>query len=350
VISRLLGRCRQRHLVFEVTSDCNHRCPHCYNAWKNPGRYEPPAVLGTRETLAMLADVLDQTNAKLVSLSGGEPLLRPDLLEIVDFLAGRGVAMNLLTNGTLLDERTIGRLGEAISIYELPLLSCRREVHDRLSGKDGAFDGVTLAVANLKKSGHRVVCVFVATAENIDDWRSTAELAIALGADGIMLNRFNAGGAGRENLDRLAVRPSRLAAMLDEAQQIAETYSISISCSIAMPPCLFNHNRWPSLGFGFCSAGTANAYYTLDPLGNLRPCNHSPTILGNVRESSFAELAHGQTMRAFMAARPAMCGGCKWEKRCKGGCKAAAEACYGSLIEPEPILRFSGPDAPQPPG
>ena len=106
----------------------------------------------------------------------------------------------------------------------------------------------------------RVVCVFVATRLNLPRWRDTAELAIALEADGIMFNRFNPGGTGGRNVELLQASPEDLAAALDVAQQLADRYEIAISCSIPMPPCLFDASRWPRLGFGFCAAGTERAY------------------------------------------------------------------------------------------
>lgn len=341
-------RRRQQSFVFEVTQACNHDCLHCYNVWKNPAGY-PAGELGTDETLAMLGTMLDQTGASLVSLSGGEPLLRADICDIVDFLVGRGTAVNLITNGSLLDARGVARLAPGkISVFELPLLSVEREVHDRMSGAPGAFDRVTMAIADLKAAGQVVVCVFVAARMNLATWRQTAELAIALGADGLMFNRFNPGGAGWRNFEALQAPPEALAAALEEAQDIAEQYDFPISCSIAMPPCLFEHGRYPKLTFGYCAAGTDRAYYTLDPTGNVRPCNHSPTILGNIRERTFAELAGGAVMKDFVAARPAFCGGCRLEDECLGGCKAAAEACYGSPWKCDPFLAAHADRAARP--
>ena len=80
-----------------------------------------------------------------------------------------------------------------------------------------------------------------------------------------------------------------------------------------MPPCLFDHARYGHLSFGFCAAGTERAYYTLDPLGNLRPCNQSPLILGNMvgqlselpPRRSFRAMAGSRAMKDFMTARPA---------------------------------------------
>lgn len=329
---------RQGSFVFEVTQRCNHDCPHCYNAWKNPVDY-PDGELDTAQTLAILDKMLRETGAEMVSISGGEPLLRRDIFEVVDFLVERSVAVNLISNGSLLDASAIGRLsGGKIGLFELPLLSCEREIHDRLSGVEGAFDRVTMAIAELKAAGQRVVGVFVATKLNLPTWRATAELGIALGLDGIMFNRFNPGGRGFDNLDLLQAPPSDIQAALDVAEQISETYDSPISCSIAMPPCLIDTARYQRLSFGFCAAGTERAYYALDPLGNVRPCNHSPLILGNIREESFWSMVDGRCMSEFCSARPEYCSGCRFERECQGGCKAAAEACYGSASAMDPFL------------
>ena len=328
----------QPSFVFELTQRCNHDCLHCYNAWKAPVDY-PMGELGTAETLAMLGKMLDDTGASLVTLSGGEPMLRTDVFHVVDFLRARGVGVNLITNGSLLSDAAIARFGpDKIGVFELPLLSCEREIHDRMSGRAGAFDDATLAITELKSAGGRVVAVFVATKLNLHTWRETTEMALALGVDGVMFNRFNPGGCGFANLDRLQVSPRELSDALEIAESMCVEFDLPISCSIAMPPCLFETGRDPHLGFGFCAAGTERAYYTLDPLGNVRPCNHSATILGNIREGSFWDMADGPAMRIFMAARPEFCSGCGVESECQGGCKAAAEVCFGSANEMDPFL------------
>jgi PqqA peptide cyclase len=340
---------RHQSLVFEVTQRCNHDCPHCYNAWKNAAPYPPAPPLSTCETLGMLDKVLDETGARLVSLSGGEPMLRPDIYQIVDFLGARGVSTNLITNGSLLTEEAIDRLSpDKISIFELPLLSVDRAIHDLLSGSPGAFDRVTLAIANLKAARQRVVTVFVATKWNLPTWPETAELAFALGADGIMFNRFNPGGEGGRHIEELQASPEELTVALDVAEKFGTQYDLSISCSIAMPPCLFDTSRYKRLTFGFCAAGTERAYYTIDPVGNLRPCNHSPTILGNVRQQGFWEIVDGRASRDFVAARPKFCAGCRLETACQGSCKAAAEACFGTPRALEPFLASFASQAVRP--
>jgi len=326
-------------LIVEVTPRCNHDCLHCYNVWKNAAPYPFEGELGTAELSALLDRVLDETGVNEVTLTGGEPLLRPDIVQLVEHLNARGAAVDLITNGTLLDAAMIDRLTpDLVGSWELPLLSSEAAIHDELSGHAGAFDKVTLAIAELKLRQQPVVAVFVATQLNLPTLRETAELAFALGVDALMFNRFNPGGRGFANLERLQCRPAQLREALDALDGLSRELELPVSCSIAMPPCLFDHARWPALSFGFCAAGTPEAYYTIGPLGELRPCNHSTTVLGDLREQGFWEIVEAGTMGAFMAARPAFCDGCGVAQTCLGGCKAAAEVCYGDLSAVEPFL------------
>jgi radical SAM protein with 4Fe4S-binding SPASM domain len=120
---------------------------------------------------------------------------------------------------------------------------------------------------------------------------------------------------------------------------------IHFSCSIPIQPCLIETSVYPNLNFGFCAAGTERAYYALDPLGNLRPCNHTPTVLGNLLEESFVDLIAPERMREFVEAVPALCAPCALRDTCQGGCKAAAQVCYGSLTTEEPFLHHNRSDA-----
>ena len=71
-------------------------------------------------------------------------------------------------------------------------------------------------------------------------------------------------------------------------------------------------------------------------------------ILGNLREEDFWQMADGRRMREFRLARPKFCCGCRLERECQGGCKAAAEACYGSVSEMDPFLADNNQEAMQP--
>jgi radical SAM protein with 4Fe4S-binding SPASM domain len=327
-----------KNLIFEVTPDCTHACLHCYNPWKSvPECY--PHSLSPEQTLELLHKILSETDAELITLTGGEPLLRPDLLAIIRVVRSRGIRINLITNGYLLQGNLLEDLiQQDISLYELPLLSSQREIHDRLSQTPGAFDRVTEAIADLKLHEQRVVGVFVATAHNLHTLAETIELAVALGVDAFMFNRFNPGGAGWHHFATLQAGLADLRSALALANRLASAYALPISCSIAMPPCLFETSEYPHLSFGFCGAGTSRAYFTFDAAGNLRPCNHSPRILGNLLEHSLAELVASPSMSDFLQAAPSLCRNCHYERLCMGGCKAAAESCYRDVRLPDPFL------------
>jgi radical SAM protein with 4Fe4S-binding SPASM domain len=339
----MTSRPRLQSLIFEVTQRCNHACRHCYNVWQAGSSY-PRGELDTARTLDLLAKALDETDCRHVTLTGGEPLLRSDLAEILEFLQQRQIRVTVISNGRLLDEsRTASLIQLGVGLFELPLLSHTRAIHDELSGLPGAWDAVLSAIANVRKQHGQVVVVIVATRKNIDHLYETIRLAFAFGVRGIMLNRFNPGGRGRENMGELLPSAEQVRRALVIAEAAAVEFNLPISCSIPIQPCLIDASRFPHLGFGFCAAGSEHAYYTLDPLGNLRPCNHTDIILGNLFEASFGDLIDSKQMQVFACAAPPFCENCPQLAECQGGCKASAQVCFGSLTAQEPFLRYNIP-------
>lgn len=347
----MTSRPRLQTLIFEVTQRCNHACRHCYNVWKgaegdatHPSY--PSGELDTRRTLALLAKALDESECHHVTLTGGEPLLREDLSHIVDLLAKRGIRSTVITNGRLLSEiRIVDLLQRGVGLFELPLLSYRREMHDALSGVEGAFEAVTAAMANVRYHRGEFVAVFVATRLNLADLYGTIQMAVALGARGLMLNRFNPGGRGRAHLVELLPTPEQMRQAFATADEASAEFGLSITCSIPIQPCLVDTDAFPNLSFGFCAVGTDQAYYTLDPVGHVRPCNHTPSVLGNLWQEPFGDLVARERLAGFVEAVPAFCGSCDLRERCQGGCKAAAQVCYGSLWAEEPFLHLNRLDA-----
>jgi len=332
-------RPRLQSLIFEVTQACNHTCLHCYNVWQGGGLY-PLGQLDTPRTLNLLAKALDETTCSHVTLTGGEPLLRSDLPRILEFLQQRRVRVTVISNGRLLTEPAVASLLErGVGLFELPLLSHQRQVHDELSGAPGAWDAVLAAMANVRLQHGQVVAAFVATRKNIERLGETLKLAFAFGVRGVMFNRFNPGGRGRQRLSELLPTVDQVRDALEVAEKMSVELKLPVSCSIPIQPCLIDISQYPHLGFGFCAAGSERAYYTLDPLGNLRACNHTDLILGNLFEESFTNLIAPERMSAFTCAIPAFCADCDRRLECQGGCKASAQVCYGSLTEEEPFLR-----------
>lgn len=339
-----MSRPRLTTLIVEVTTACDHVCGHCYNVWNLPGARSATASESPADLRPLLGRVLDQADCPHVTLSGGEPLLRDDLEDIVRFLIGRGSGVTLVTNGRRLSQgRVAGLVQAGVGLFELPLLSHRREVHDELSGREGSFDAVLAALADLMEHRGTAVTVFVATRRNIADFRDTLELAFAFGARGVMLNRVNPGGRGADRWAELLPGLDDVRDALAAAEEASRNYGLAVSCGVPLMPCLLDLSAYPSVTTGYCGAGTERAYHTLDAAGNVRPCNHTTTVLGNVWEEPLADILAPERLAPFRDALPEVCRGCPRAAECQGGCKAAAQVCFGRLDLPEPFLQANLP-------
>ncbi len=332
---------RLASVLYEVTPRCNLSCEHCYNVWKG-GEAGAGSELETERALRLIAKVVKESRCEQLTLTGGEPCLREDLETLVAFAKTRVRHVILISNGTLLDETRVSSLLKAgVDFFELPLHAGDPAIHDRMLGCPGSFYRITRAAANIRRHGGQVAFVFVGRRANIDQWEAALDLGVALGARSFLFNRWNAGGNCRERPEELMPTVAQIQSSLEVAEKGVRRYGVVVSASIPLPPCLLDTTPYPGVNFGFCSAGGKQAYFTVDPMGFVRPCNHTPTVLGNLFDTSFSRLARSKSLKAFVAARPAFCAGCAMEFTCLGGCKAAAEVCYGDLRACEPFLAMN---------
>ncbi|HUW96614.1 MAG TPA: radical SAM protein [Anaerolineae bacterium] len=329
--------------VLELTRRCNNSCLYCYTVWGAPELgYEPhrPREMSTQEITEVIARLQDETPVETIAVSGGEPLLREDLPEIVSFIDGLGLTPVIITNGTLLGSERVARTMRGTT-YEVTLLSHRREVHDFLVGRAGAWDEVVDGMANVTHAGGNLVAVFVATKLNHLDLYKTTELGIALGAYGLMYNRMNLGAYNLRHADRLLPTAAMIREDLQALDKLGEEYALPIAVSVVIEPCVVDVRDYEHIHFGWCPLAGERSYFTIDPAGNVRVCNHSPVILGNLQQDSFLDIYyHHPYVRDFHDTWPAECSDCDPELRelCGGGCKAAAEQCYGTLQRVDPFV------------
>ncbi len=326
------------HFILELTPHCNQRCRYCYNIWKA----RPQLIMQALDTAgwcALIAKLQAETGCRRVTFSGGEPLLHPGFREILAFCHSRGLRSTLITNGQLLDAETLAFcLAHGVGMFELTLLGPEAALHDGLTRLPGSWERALAAMARLYRARAPWCGVFVATRENIGAAHATFEMLIALGAQALMFNRFNPGGENAARLE-LMPTPAQVRAALAALDALVAAYGVSAQASIPIMPCLVDIAVFSHVRFGFCAAGRAHQYPTLGPDGRVRPCNHSATVLGDFKAQPMAELLASPTLVEFVAAVPEVCRPCPGLARCRAGCRAAAEVCFGSLTEPEPWLR-----------
>jgi MoaA/NifB/PqqE/SkfB family radical SAM enzyme len=191
------------YYILELTPRCTQDCRYCYNVWKlRPDFLIGEGEMNTRQWCDLIAKLQDETGCRLLTFSGGEPLLRDDFRDILAFCHRRGLESILITNGGLLDADTLAFcLDHGVTMFELTLLGADAETHDQLTSTPGSWERALAAMTRLYKANATWCGVFVATRENIGQTRQTLEMVVALGATAVMFNRFNPGGEGARHLD-----------------------------------------------------------------------------------------------------------------------------------------------------
>jgi len=325
-------------LTFEVSRGCNLRCRFCYNAWKIKGNQEAGEIT-TRQALHLLGKAIDETGCAEITLSGGEPLLRQDIFQIIKFLKKKRVKVALVTNGTLLTRDVAGKcVSEGVDLFQVSLLSDQQDLHNRLAGRDcfhKAIDGI-LNVRNLKGT---VCTFFVGTSLNVSTFRGTLELNVLLGVRNVALGRFVPGGEGMRRWKNLLPPPEMLQQALDSASELARQYPIAISISTPILPCLVDISKHDNISPGFCAVGRKTTLFAIDPAGNVKVCSHSPYVLGNLLEKSFKEITANRFLVDFVEKLPEYCRDCGAALICRGGCRSSAHLCYGSFEAEDPYLQ-----------
>ena len=335
-----------RVFILELTSQCNHRCLYCYAVWNGSQVSRRPRANGQMSTAAVkavIAKLQDETPVTSIGLSGGEPSLREDFAEILTYVMDRGIMPVVITNGSQLASTRAPAILSGCN-YEVTLLSHRREVHDHLAGCSGAWDAAIDGMVNVRKAGGNLTAVFVATKLNSGDLPRTAELAMAIGAKGMMYNRINLGKHNLRAADQLLPTPAMIRENLDTLEEVGTRYDFPIVAATVIEPCVVDVQGYEHVHFGWCPLAGENSYFTIDPIGNVRVCNHSPVVLGNIQQDSFADIYHNHPyLRGFRETWPAECMSCDSHLKalCRGGCKAAAEQCYGTLARVDPFVTLS---------
>jgi PqqA peptide cyclase len=317
---------------------------HCYVPWDLSAEDN---CCEAEITLQQIEDLINSLRGELplesLALSGGEPLLRKDLPKIVAMLQSHAVQTLIITNGTLLTQETVSSISPWAT-FEVSLLSHRPMIHDHLVGRRGAWKQTVEGMTVLRNLGRDQVAAFVATKLNYMDLEHTAELALAIGADALMYNRLNLGARNFRYVQELLPTPSMIRQNLETLEHLGETYGIPISVSVVLEPCVIDMSQFKHARFQACPLCGEESYFTIDPSGNLRICNHSPFILGNLLNESFASIFRDHPyLGRFRNNLPKDCMDCipSWREMCRGGCRAAAEQCFGTMDKVDPFVTLS---------
>jgi radical SAM protein with 4Fe4S-binding SPASM domain len=332
-------------VIWEITGSCNLKCDHCLSDSGKPFVNE----LSTDEAKSVI-DALVTMKVFNINFSGGEPLIRPDIFELLEYASNKNMAMDLLTNGTLISEKILDRL-ENTNIFNVQVsLDGLRGTHDDFRGIKATFDRAVRAVSLLIDRDFNVSISSAVTKKNINEIPEIIDLAIDLGARNYKTTLFMPAGRGKGNVDEYVLSPLEakdFVAMLNEMKKELGN-KISISCEELYPwlngtskediTCS-NGKRKSTVG---CTAGNSSLY--IMPDGRIAPCPFlREFVAGESRKQDLQEIWDSAPLfDVFRNIKGSdlggKCGECEFlGLSCFGGCRAAAFAHTGDLYAEDPL-------------
>jgi len=338
--------------VWNITQACNLTCQHCYqNAHHRPDDDE----LTTEEKLNLI-DQMGDDFVPFVAFAGGEPLVAPDLWQVLERCRDRGIHVTLATNGTLLTPDMCARLKAAnVKYVEVSLDSIDPEVHNAFRGQPKSWERTVQGIRNCVASGIKTgmaTCFTRHTAHKVDD---TVKFALDLGCKTFSHFNFIPVGRGKEIMQD-DLTPGQRELLLRRLQEHLTEGKITIvstapqfarACITYGPEeGLFatgHAGRGPgkktmvlSRYIGGC--GTGRCYCAIQPNGIITPCVYISGIkVGDVRRQSFHEIWNNELFDTLSDRedRGDHCGVCTYRNYC-GGCRARALAYTGDIQAGDP--------------
>lgn len=207
--------------VWEVTMGCNMRCGHCGSSCAEP----LPDELTTSEALN-LCDQIAEMGLKWITLSGGEPLTRKDIALLIQRLSQKGVSVNIITNGWLLDRSMAEKIKESGITTVAISIDGTKEIHDRIR-REGAFDHAESSFQIMRELGIKTGAVTTITNQNIHILKELKEELIRMGVKTWQVQLGLPMGNLKEKPDWL-LQPEKIRDIIDFCYETAKEGRIKI--------------------------------------------------------------------------------------------------------------------------
>lgn len=338
-----------RLVAWEITRNCNLSCIHC-RAAATMGPYENE--LDTRACFALL-DQIREVGRPIVILTGGEPLLRNDILDIAAYGTDKGLRMVMAPNGTLITRDVARRMAlTGIRRISISIDGATEASHDRFRGVAGAFRSALKGIDHAKSAGIEFQINTTITQSNLDQIPAIQQLAENLGAAAHHIFLLVPTGRGKyivdkeitarqyeETLNWFYDRKSQTSLQL-KATCAPHYYRILRQRAAAegKKVCFQTHGldavtRGCLGGVGFCF---------ISHTGVVQPCGFLDLNCGDVTKTPFSRI--WRTASVFEKLRDdkqlkGKCGACEFRKVC-GGCRARAYEATGDYLAEEPLCSY----------
>ena len=322
-----------------TTNKCNLRCSHCYQDAGEAIEKE----LSTEEAKAMI-DGIANAGFHLMIFSGGEPLMREDIFELVQYASSKRLRPVFGTNGTLLTKETVRKLKECgASTLGISLDSLDPQKHDNFRGVKGSFEQTLEGIRNCNEAGLPFQIHTTVLDWNKDELSNIIDFASSEGAKSVYVFFLIPVGRG-VFLEESALETKEYEKLLQLLMKKQKELPIVIK-----PTCAPQYTRVAAqldvtLDKRFskgCLAGIS--YCVVSPSGTVRPCAYMTEPAGDIRQKTFDQIWSDSDLFHRLRTRDydGTCGKCKY-KDCCGGCRARA-AYYdnGNILGEDPYCAYN---------
>lgn len=317
------------HIVWLATNACNARCVHCSSdaAKRLPGELTTAEAKNLFQELANLG-VFD------VAVSGGEPLTRRDIFDVMEYATRLGIRLGLGSNGSTVNEKVTQKLLE-IGLNRLQIsIDGLEATHDVARRWPGLFQKATRAIKLALKEGLRVHVCFTAHRLNFREIDRVIDLCVNLGVHRFNFSRLVPTGRADNMLDLTPGEWKETISIFDHKR---DEYKDQMEFSTHLAQQILSDSKLENQpGFIGCQAGVGQG--CIDSVGNVMPCVMLPIIVGNIRQNSFEEIWNSsETIHSLQdrSRLKGICQSCSHREKC-GGCRGVAYGYTGDHLAADP--------------
>lgn len=330
----LMNHVKPTEIKIEVTPSCNLSCYFCFNKNTYAKSERQTKQLSTKKWMQVI-DEIAEIGIPNIRFTGGEPLIRDDIFDLLFYAKSKGLCVKLNTNGVLIDGHVAKTLKRCVDDVLLPLHANNAKTEKKITGSN-SFDKKIDAIKSLVNSKVNTRCNTVITKGSISNLDEFVELIVKLQVN----DWFLALPVPNKNTKNLIDN--------DDVKELVEkilfyhSKNIPIRIEQGISFCSYDPRKVSQVAVG---AGGCGPYSILaiDPMGKIKPCYSIDKKLGEATKDSIMkcwEHEFCEKMRSFdPEVFPKTCIKCRYLQACKGGCRFAAKLVNGSFNAMDPLAR-----------
>ncbi len=295
-------------VVWEITNNCNFKCPHC--------RAYEEFTVDDEQIENKIIDELIKNDILTVNISGGEPLLNPRIFEIIQRLSNANMYVGISTNGWLYKEKRKKLLEAGLKFIQVSL-DGDKMLHEKFRGVEGSYERAVDTLKQAKKDGLFTQMNVTITSENLKTLEWNYNKALEIGVDKILYRRVVSAGKAVEN-DYIIPNKKEY---IDTIQKLIKLDNSKLIVAVDDPIIYAIQDIESDEKLG-CAAGIKSVGISSN--GDIYPCIFLREKLGNITKDNLEELwQNNEILNKLRNKDINECGKCKYKFSC-GGCRAAS--------------------------